>query len=79
MTAIVDEVSQDAKTIVFVDELHTIVAGGGTDSVTDASNIMKPALARGEFQLIGATTFNEYQKIHRKRCSAGTSLCESYG
>ena len=67
MTAIVDEVSQDAKTIVFVDELHTIVgAGGGTDSVTDASNIMKPALARGEFQLIGATTFNEYQKYIEK-------------
>ena len=67
MTAIVDEVSQDANTIVFVDELHTIVgAGGGTDSVTDASNIMKPALARGEFQLIGATTFNEYQKYIEK-------------
>lgn len=67
MTAIVDEVSQDANTIVFVDELHTIVgAGGGTDSVTDASNIMKPALARGEFKLIGATTFNEYQKYIEK-------------
>ncbi|MDR1605925.1 MAG: ATP-dependent Clp protease ATP-binding subunit [Streptococcaceae bacterium] len=67
MTAIVDEVSQDANTIVFVDELHTIVgAGGGTDSVTDASNIMKPALARGDFQLIGATTFNEYQKYIEK-------------
>lgn len=67
MTAIVDEVSLDAHTIVFVDELHTIVgAGGGTDSVTDASNIMKPALARGEFQLIGATTFNEYQKYIEK-------------
>lgn len=67
MTAIVEEVSQDANTIVFVDELHTIVgAGGGTDSVTDASNIMKPALARGEFKLIGATTFNEYQKYIEK-------------
>lgn len=67
MTAIVEEVSQDSHTIVFVDELHTIVgAGGGTDSVTDASNIMKPALARGEFQLIGATTFNEYQKYIEK-------------
>ncbi|GFH41199.1 ATP-dependent Clp protease ATP-binding subunit [Lactococcus insecticola] len=67
MTAIVDEVSKDRHTIVFVDELHTIVgAGGGTDSVTDASNIMKPALARGDFQLIGATTFNEYQKYIEK-------------
>lgn len=67
MTAIVEEVSQDANTIVFVDELHTIVgAGGGTDSVTDASNIMKPALARGEFKLIGATTFTEYQKYIEK-------------
>ncbi|MDN6030447.1 MAG: ATP-dependent Clp protease ATP-binding subunit, partial [Lactococcus plantarum] len=67
MTAIVEEVSQDANTIVFVDELHTIVgAGGGTDSVTDASNIMKPALARGDFKLIGATTFNEYQKYIEK-------------
>ncbi|GFH42404.1 ATP-dependent Clp protease ATP-binding subunit ClpC [Lactococcus hodotermopsidis] len=67
MMAIVDEASKDDKTIVFIDELHTIVgAGGGADSVTDASNIMKPALARGDFQLIGATTFHEYQKYIEK-------------
>lgn len=67
LTAIVDEVTQTSNVIVFVDELHTIIgAGGGMDSVTDASNILKPALARGDFQLIGATTFNEYQKYIEK-------------
>lgn len=67
LTAIVDEVSQADGVIVFVDELHTIVgAGGGMDSVTDASNILKPALARGSFQLIGATTYHEYQKYIEK-------------
>lgn len=67
LTAIVDEVSQEPDVIVFIDELHTIVgAGGGMDSVTDASNILKPALARGNFQLIGATTYHEYQKYIEK-------------
>ncbi|MDR2976452.1 MAG: ATP-dependent Clp protease ATP-binding subunit [Streptococcaceae bacterium] len=67
MVAIVDEVSKDPNTILFIDELHTIIgAGGGNDSVSDASNILKPALARGDFQLIGATTFKEYQKYIEK-------------
>ncbi|HEY0221899.1 ATP-dependent Clp protease ATP-binding subunit [Lactovum miscens] len=67
MVAIVDEVSRDPHTILFIDELHTIIgAGGGQDSVSDASNILKPALARGEFQLIGATTYKEYQKYIEK-------------
>ncbi|GBG96251.1 ATP-dependent Clp protease ATP-binding subunit [Lactococcus termiticola] len=67
MSAIVEEVTNDPRVIVFIDELHTIIgAGGGMDSVTDASNILKPALARGAFQLIGATTYNEYQKYIEK-------------
>ncbi|MEY8459265.1 ATP-dependent Clp protease ATP-binding subunit [Lactococcus ileimucosae] len=67
LTAIVDEVTHDKNVIVFIDELHTIIgAGGGMDSVNDASNILKPALARGEFQLIGATTYQEYQKYIEK-------------
>lgn len=67
MTAIIDEVSAEPNTVLFIDELHTIIgAGGGMDSANDASNIMKPALARGNFQLIGATTYNEYQKYIEK-------------
>ncbi|MDR0300366.1 MAG: ATP-dependent Clp protease ATP-binding subunit [Streptococcaceae bacterium] len=67
MVAIVDEVSKDPNTVLFIDELHTIIgAGGGNDSASDASNILKPALARGDFQLIGATTYKEYQKYIEK-------------
>lgn len=67
LTAIVEEVSNDPDVIIFIDELHTIIgAGGGMDSVNDAANILKPALARGDFQMIGATTYHEYQKYIEK-------------
>ena len=67
LTAIVEEVSSDPDVIIFIDELHTIIgAGGGMDSVNDAANILKPALARGDFQMVGATTYNEYQKYIEK-------------
>ncbi len=59
---VVDEVSRSGNVILFLDELHTIVGAGGAEGAMDAANIIKPALARGEFQCIGATTLNEYRK-----------------
>ncbi|SUL32709.1 endopeptidase Clp ATP-binding subunit C [Staphylococcus aureus] len=52
--------------ILFIDELHTLVGAGGAEGAIDASNILKPALARGELQCIGATTLDEYRKILEK-------------
>ncbi|WP_251545508.1 ATP-dependent Clp protease ATP-binding subunit [Limosilactobacillus caecicola] len=59
---VIDEIHQDGHVILFIDELHTLVGAGGAEGAIDASNILKPALARGEIQLIGATTLDEYQK-----------------
>ena len=53
---------QDGNIILFVDELHTIIGAGSAEGSADAANILKPALARGDFQVIGATTINEYRK-----------------
>jgi ATP-dependent Clp protease ATP-binding subunit ClpC len=52
--------------ILFIDELHTLVGAGGAEGAIDASNVLKPALARGEIQCIGATTFDEYRKYIEK-------------
>lgn len=60
--AVIDEVSKSGDIILFVDEVHTIIGAGSAEGSTDAANILKPALARGEFQLIGATTISEYRK-----------------
>ncbi|MDO4671245.1 MAG: ATP-dependent Clp protease ATP-binding subunit [Aerococcus sp.] len=57
-----DEVQADRQIILFIDELHTLIGAGGAEGAIDASNLLKPALARGELQVIGATTLNEYQK-----------------
>ncbi|MDI6775351.1 MAG: ATP-dependent Clp protease ATP-binding subunit [Verrucomicrobiota bacterium] len=60
--AVLDEIRRAKNIILFIDELHTIVGAGGAEGAMDASNIVKPALARGELQCIGATTMNEYRK-----------------
>ena len=59
--AVVDEIRREKNIVLFLDELHTIVGAGGADGALDAANIIKPALARGELQCIGATTLNEYR------------------
>lgn len=59
---IMEEIRQAANVILFIDELHTLIGAGGAEGAIDASNILKPALARGELQCIGATTLDEYRK-----------------
>ncbi|WP_192988256.1 ATP-dependent Clp protease ATP-binding subunit [Carnobacterium mobile] len=66
MKKIIDEIYQDGEVILFIDELHTLIGAGGAEGAIDASNIIKPALARGELQTIGATTLDEYQKYIEK-------------
>ena len=67
LKAVLDEIKQAAgEVIVFLDELHTLVGAGKTDGAMDASNMLKPALARGELHMVGATTLNEYRKYIEK-------------
>lgn len=66
MKKVIDEIYQDGQIILFIDELHTLIGAGGAEGAIDASNILKPALARGELQTIGATTLDEYQKYIEK-------------
>src|SRR5205823_4597936 len=61
-----NEVRRARNTILFIDELHTLVGAGGAEGAIDASNVLKPALARGEIQCIGATTLDEYRKYIEK-------------
>lgn len=63
---VIKEVIADGNVILFVDEMHTIIGAGGAEGAIDASNILKPSLARGEIQLIGATTISEYRKYVSK-------------
>jgi len=63
---IIAEVSENKNIILFIDEIHTIIGAGGAEGAIDASNILKPALARGEIQVIGATTISEYRKYFEK-------------
>ena len=64
--AVMDEIRRSKNVILFIDELHTIVGAGSAEGAMDASNIIKPALSRGELQCIGATTLNEYRKYIEK-------------
>lgn len=63
---VIGEVIEDGNVILFLDEIHTIIGAGGAEGAIDASNILKPSLARGEIQLIGATTIEEYRKYLAK-------------
>src|SRR5439155_3740736 len=64
--AVMNEVRRAKNTILFIDELHTLVGAGGAEGAIDASNVLKPALAHGEIQCIGATTLDEYRKYIEK-------------
>ncbi len=63
---VIDEVREQSNVLLFIDELHTIIGAGGAEGALDASNILKPALSRGEIQIIGATTLAEYRKYIEK-------------
>ena len=63
---IIEEVKNTNNVILFIDELHTIIGAGSAEGSTDAANILKPSLARGDFQVLGATTINEYKKYIEK-------------
>ena len=63
---VLKEVRADGNVLLFIDEIHTIIGAGGAEGAIDASNILKPSLARGEIQLIGATTIDEYRKYIEK-------------
>ncbi|AYF92403.1 ATP-dependent Clp protease ATP-binding subunit [Apilactobacillus bombintestini] len=65
MQQLIDEVQKDSNIILFIDEIHEIMGAGNADGGMDAGNVLKPALARGNFQLIGATTLNEYRNIEK--------------
>src|SRR5215831_4481175 len=66
LKAVLKEIEESGEVILFIDELHTLVGAGGAEGSMDASNMLKPALARGELRCIGATTLNEYQKYIEK-------------
>lgn len=63
---LIEEVKQNGNIILFIDEVHNLVGTGDAEGSMNAANILKPALSRGEIQVIGATTFNEYRKILRR-------------
>jgi ATP-dependent Clp protease ATP-binding subunit ClpC len=66
LKAVMNEISQNKNVILFIDELHTLVGAGAAEGAIDASNMLKPALARGELQCVGASTLNEYRKYIEK-------------
>mgnify|MGYP000093212462 FL=1 len=71
---VIDEVKNAKDVILFIDEVHTLIGAGSAEGAADAANILKPSLARGELQIIGATTIEEYRKHIEKRCRFGASL-----
>ena len=77
MKAVMNELEKNDDVILFIDEIHTIVGAGGATGSLDASNMFKPALARGEIQCVGATTLDEYRQHIEKRWCARASLSKS--
>src|SRR5699024_12469734 len=63
---VMEEIRNYGNVIIFIDELHTLIGAGGAEGAIDASNILKPALSRGEIQCVGATTMDEYRKYIEK-------------
>ena len=76
---VISEVTQDGGVLLFIDEIHTIIGAGGAEGALDASNILKPSLARGELQLIGATTVEEYRKYIEKDSALEQEIPAGYG
>ena len=76
--AVINEVRRAKNVILFIDELHTLVGAGGAEGAIDASNVLKPALARGEVQCIGATTLDEYRKHVEKDGALGATIPDHY-
>ncbi len=74
LKTIMKELMESQNSIIFIDELHTLVGAGSAEGSLDAANILKPALSRGEIQCIGATTPGEYRKSIEKRSLPGTPL-----
>ena len=68
LRGLIDEVKAQGNVILFIDEVHTLVGTGDSEGSMSAANILKPALSRGEIQVIGATTFSEYRKNIEKGC-----------
>ena len=66
---VIEEVIQAGNILLFIDEMHTIIGAGGAEGALDASNILKPAMARGEIQIIGATTIRIQEICGKRRCS----------
>src|SRR5258705_6468368 len=66
LKAVMNEIAQNKNIILFIDELHTLVGAGAAEGAIDASNMLKPAVARGELQCVGASTLNEYRKYIEK-------------
>ena len=71
---VLNEVREAGNVLLFIDEIHTIIGAGGAEGALDASNILKPSLARGELQLIGATTIEEYRKYIEKDAGPGAPV-----
>src|SRR4026209_53875 len=69
LKAVMNEIAQNKQIILFIDELHTLVGAGAAEGAIDASNMLKPALARGELQCVGASTLNEYREYIEKDCA----------
>lgn len=79
MKGLISEVESNGNIILFLDEIHTMIGAGGAEGAIDASGILKPSLARGELQLIGATTITGIPEIYRERCGSGAAFSAGIG